>query len=625
MKNRIDDYNLSTNFSGIYRGVVEDNQDPEKRLRCKVRIFGLHTSKFEKTDGEGIPTDELPWAEPALPLTGGGASGFGTFGVPLQGTQVFVFFEGGNFLQPRFFGWSPTTTISPPAASKAAAEKAEKSRQAAEENIKTNWDSAPDSIPDSCRPDLAGAVARMFETSCRQPGFVSSGKGDKGGASYGIYQFASNEGAVEEFYKYGMSAEDRKYFDGINPRDWTNPNGKCATAWKKWCTENEDRAFNAQNNYMMSKYYPKMANAFKAQTGIDPSSNRALQEAVISTAVQHGPGASYVFSGLNSSMSTEEMVQAIYKDRSNVETRFKSSPNLWNGLRKRLGCEEPKIVLSMLGSDSVPKSADEAAEKLVQSAPEAQAQNEKEVQLAAFNNPTPPTSGFQDKSGKHPQPNRNDQPAVHRTAQGNTDDTALCHRQKNLEKNIPGVNGQTWSEPEPQAAPVYTNNIVTACENGVMVEMDNTPGAQGYRVTHPSNSYQEFGAIGSIVTRANTDITQISKVNTNINVGGMKTETVMGSTFEKIGGDHIKEVNSENYKIFTTQTIFVGTGKTEVIGVQYDLNVVGKMSERIAGPHSIICTANKTENYAAGIDVKTSIYSLTGAIIRMTAGMIYLN
>ena len=60
MKNRIDDYNLSTNFSGIYRGVVADNQDPEKRLRCKVRIFGLHTSKFEKTDGEGIPTDELP-------------------------------------------------------------------------------------------------------------------------------------------------------------------------------------------------------------------------------------------------------------------------------------------------------------------------------------------------------------------------------------------------------------------------------------------------------------------------------------------------------------------------------------------------------------------------------------
>lgn len=38
---------------------------------------------------------------------------------------------------------------------------------------------------------------------------------------------------------------------------------------------------------MLSNYYPAAANAFKARTGIDPSSNRALQEAVISTAVQH--------------------------------------------------------------------------------------------------------------------------------------------------------------------------------------------------------------------------------------------------------------------------------------------------------------------------------------------------
>lgn len=67
-----------------------------------------------------------------------------------------------------------------------------------------------------------------------------------------------------------------------------------------------------------------------------------------------------------------------------------------------------------------------------------------------------------------------------------------------------------------------------------MVEMDNTPGAQGYRVSHPSNTYQEFGANGSIINRSNLNITQISKVNTDVMVGGMKTESVMGSTFEKI-------------------------------------------------------------------------------------------
>ena len=30
---------------GIYRGVVEDNNDPEKKGRCRVRVFGVHTKK----------------------------------------------------------------------------------------------------------------------------------------------------------------------------------------------------------------------------------------------------------------------------------------------------------------------------------------------------------------------------------------------------------------------------------------------------------------------------------------------------------------------------------------------------------------------------------------------------
>ncbi|MBD3320692.1 MAG: hypothetical protein GF350_06315 [Chitinivibrionales bacterium] len=46
---------------GIYRGVVEDNSsDPEKRGRCKVRIFGVHSPNKIETESDGIPTDQLP-------------------------------------------------------------------------------------------------------------------------------------------------------------------------------------------------------------------------------------------------------------------------------------------------------------------------------------------------------------------------------------------------------------------------------------------------------------------------------------------------------------------------------------------------------------------------------------
>jgi hypothetical protein len=92
---------------GIYRGVIEDNKDPEKMGRCKVRVFGVHTEKKQKDEFDGIPTDELPWAEPALGLFEGSVSGFGQWTIPLQGSHVFLFFENGHILNPRFFASVP--------------------------------------------------------------------------------------------------------------------------------------------------------------------------------------------------------------------------------------------------------------------------------------------------------------------------------------------------------------------------------------------------------------------------------------------------------------------------------------------------------------------------------------
>jgi len=87
---------------GIYRGVVEDNKDPQKAGRCKIRVYGIHTDSVVQTGDDGIPTAHLPWAEAAGPIFGG-SSGIGVFGVPVQGASVFLFFEAGDILQPRYF------------------------------------------------------------------------------------------------------------------------------------------------------------------------------------------------------------------------------------------------------------------------------------------------------------------------------------------------------------------------------------------------------------------------------------------------------------------------------------------------------------------------------------------
>lgn len=99
-------------LNSIYRGVVEDNNDPKKAGRCKIRIIGLHTNKKTSDLTSGVPTEELIWAQPCAPIFGG-ASGVGISGVPSQGAHVFIFFENGNIQQPRFFATAPGIPLTP--------------------------------------------------------------------------------------------------------------------------------------------------------------------------------------------------------------------------------------------------------------------------------------------------------------------------------------------------------------------------------------------------------------------------------------------------------------------------------------------------------------------------------
>ncbi len=94
-------------LSGIYRGVVEDNNDPDKAGRVRVRVFGLYSPERNKGLLEGIPVNELPWAEPCMPIVEGSVSGFGIWSVPVQGCHVMVFFENGNPTQLRYFATVP--------------------------------------------------------------------------------------------------------------------------------------------------------------------------------------------------------------------------------------------------------------------------------------------------------------------------------------------------------------------------------------------------------------------------------------------------------------------------------------------------------------------------------------
>ncbi len=85
----------------IWYGVVEDRKDPLKLGRCRIRILKQHTAIRGK-----LPTEHLPWAYPAQPITSAAMSGVGQTPLgPVEGTWVIGFFRDGNDAQqPVFFG-----------------------------------------------------------------------------------------------------------------------------------------------------------------------------------------------------------------------------------------------------------------------------------------------------------------------------------------------------------------------------------------------------------------------------------------------------------------------------------------------------------------------------------------
>jgi hypothetical protein len=109
MKNLINNVDHIQNIAPaqniFYRAVVEDNNDGGKG-KVRVRVLGVH-SEINKRTGKnmGVPVDELPWAEIMAPANVHGGNGtYGKTGIPLQGTWVWVFFDGGDWNRPVISG-----------------------------------------------------------------------------------------------------------------------------------------------------------------------------------------------------------------------------------------------------------------------------------------------------------------------------------------------------------------------------------------------------------------------------------------------------------------------------------------------------------------------------------------
>lgn len=80
-------------LGGEWLGIIVNNEDPEFKGRCKIRVF----EKFDK-----IPDEALPWAYPATSTIFAGDASAGSFSYPKKGHLVSVTFNNQDIYHPEY-------------------------------------------------------------------------------------------------------------------------------------------------------------------------------------------------------------------------------------------------------------------------------------------------------------------------------------------------------------------------------------------------------------------------------------------------------------------------------------------------------------------------------------------
>lgn len=137
--------------------------------------------------------------------------------------------------------------------------------------------------------EVSGKLAERFESAGLGPGAVSSGAGDPGGVSYGLYQFASRTGTIARF----LAVEGQPWSDALGVAAPGTP--AFSAAWRATAAA-APRAFaGAQRAFVARTHYAPLAAAVRRSTGLDLATrSAALREVAWSCAVQHGAAARIV-------------------------------------------------------------------------------------------------------------------------------------------------------------------------------------------------------------------------------------------------------------------------------------------------------------------------------------------
>jgi LysM repeat protein len=207
--------------------------------------------------------------------------------------------------------------------------------------------------------EALGALSAKYETGGRGPGTVSTGSGDPGGVSYGSYQMATKMGTVKSFVTQAGFPWLKNF------RNLTAGTAEFTAMWKKIAADQTDAFQEAQHAYIKKTHYDVLVAKILADDALDVTScSRAVQDAVWSTAVQHG-GATPIVHRACANVSCprtdpdydKQLIRAIYAERGrkkpdgNLAYFSRSSSNVQTGVANRFK-NELQDALAMLAKEA---------------------------------------------------------------------------------------------------------------------------------------------------------------------------------------------------------------------------------------------------------------------------------
>ena len=209
---------------------------------------------------------------------------------------------------------------------------------------------------------MLGALSKMYESN-GNPGTISSGYGDAGGKSYGMYQFSSTMGVVDNYVKW---LRDNGYWFGEELAKYTVGSSYFDDAWKYLANSGNRHDFEkSQHDFTKALYYDKACNLL-ADSGYHVNKHsRAMKDVVWSRAVQYGPyqivdmfdeactlvlGGKFNLSYVDDKSFDERMIKAVYLDVCSTPGWTNGSPSLREGLYARFR-NECADALNMLNEE----------------------------------------------------------------------------------------------------------------------------------------------------------------------------------------------------------------------------------------------------------------------------------